>query len=150
MNFIMNKSYYDSNNIYIMDGVTNNVIENGSFHRLIYSNSIMTLNALIFKYTFNNVVLIKNFNKYKFTYPDNINNSKNINEIKNIESNIINKFNLKSSKKYCIIDSFSNDNIKLYSEKELDSNYEQLDIYLKLSGIWVNDNEYGLTFKFSC
>ena len=38
----------------------------------------------------------------------------------------------------------------LYSEKELDNNYEQIDIYLKISGLWVNDNEYGLTFKFSC
>jgi hypothetical protein len=150
MNFIMNKSYYDNNNIYIMDGVINNVIENGLFHRLIYSNSIMTLNALIFKYTFNNVVLIKNFNKYKFTYPDDINNSKNINEIKNVELNIINKFNLKSSKKYCIRESITIDNIKLYSEKELNNNYEKIDVYLKISGIWVNDNEYGLTFKFSC
>lgn len=150
MNFIMNKSYYDNNNIYIMDGVINNVIENGSFHRLIYSNSIMTLNALIFKYTFNKVTLIKNFNKYKFIYQDENTNNANINEIKNIELDIINKFNLSSKKKYCIIDSFSNDNIKLYSEKELDNNYEKIDIYLKLSGLWVNDNEYGLTFKFSC
>lgn len=146
----MSKSYYDSNNIYIMDGVNNNVIENGSFHRLIYSNSIMTLNALIFKYTFSKVTLIKNFNKYKFIYQDEHTNNTNINEIKNVELEIIDKFNLNPKKKYCIIDSFSNDNIKLYSEKELDSNYEQLDIYLKLSGIWVNDNEYGLTFKFSC
>ena len=150
MNFIMNKSYYDNNNIYIMDGVINNVIENGSFHRLIYSNSIMTLNALIFKFTFNNVSLNKIFNKYKFNYQDNYNNKKNISEIKNLESEIINKFNLKLIKKYFIFDSFTMDNIKLYSEKELDNNYEQIDIYLKISGLWVNDNEYGLTFKFSC
>ena len=150
MNFILNRPY-DTNNIFIMDGISNNVIENGLFHRLIFSNSYMTINALIFKFTFENISLIKNFNKYKLTYSNsNINNMNNNLEIIKIENEILNKFNLNRNKKNIIHENINFETIKLYSEKELNSNYEKIDIYLKISGIWVNDNEYGLTFKFSC
>lgn len=149
MNFIINEKIYDNNNIYIMDGVSNNVIENGYFHRLIYSNSHMTLNALIFKLNLQDISITKIFNKYKITY-DNKYNDEKMKRLQDIEILILNKFNLKNKVKYSIAESINTDNIKLYSDKQLNEIYDNLNIYMKISGIWVNENEYGLTFKFSC
>ena len=48
------------------------------------------------------------------------------------------------------MESVDSDNIKLYSDKELDNYYDNISIYLKISGFWLNDEEYGLTYKFLC
>jgi len=150
MNFAVNRKSFDNNYIYIMEPVNNNVLDNGTFHRLIYSNSHMTLNSLIFKVTFYNTTVTKNFNKYKLSFD--VHNSRNIescNYIKYVEDTIIDKFRLGELPKRSLIESIYTDNIKLYSDKKIDNRLTSIDVYLKISGIWVNKSEYGLTYKFS-
>ncbi len=151
MNFVINKKLFDIDYMYVMEPVSNNIYENGVFHRIIYSNSIMTLNSLIFKFTFHNISVVKNFNKYKLSFdPFNDNNINIINFINTLESDILNKFNLGNKHSKCIIDSINNDSLKIYTEKTLSTNYDIFDVYLKISGIWMKDNVSGITFKFSC
>ena len=150
MNFILDNNLYDINYLYIMEPVSNNVIENGTFYRIMYSNSHMTLNSLIFEIKLYNVNVIKIFNKYKISYNNDTNKTENFHTIKEVENNILNKFSLEKTPKKCIMESVDSDNIKLYSDKELDNYYDNISIYLKISGFWLNDEEYGLTYKFLC
>lgn len=147
MNFVLNNKLYNQDYLYIMDPVSNNVLENGTFHRIIYSNSHMTLNSLIFKLTFTNIEIIKTFNKYKISYTDN----SNINTfifIENLENNLLHKFSLQDIAQTSIMESIKSDNLKLYSSKDLESFYASMDVYLKISGFWINNNNYGITYKF--
>ena len=150
MNFIMNKELFDYNYLYLMDPVANNVIDNGVFHRFIYSNSYLTLNSLIFKLKMKNVRLIKLFNKYKISFDIfDENNAKQCEYITKLEKNILCKFNISEKCVYNILDNINNDNIRVYSGKTLPDTLPEVDIYFKISGIWIHENRHGVTFKFS-
>jgi len=146
MNFTLNKQLYDINYLYIMEPVSNNVIENGIFYRLMYSNSHMTLNSLIFEIHLEDVNVTKMFNKYKITYTNK--SDPPFRFIETVENEILQKFEMGKTPRRCIMDCVKNDNIKLYSEKELLPHYDSLTIYIKVSGFWLNESEYGLTYKF--
>lgn len=146
MNFTINKTLYDINYLYIMEPVSNNVIENGVFYRLMYSNSHMTLNSLIFEIPLEDVNITKMFNKYKITYSNK--NDLSFQFIELVENEILQKFEMEKSPKRCIMECVKNDNIKLYSEKELLHHYDTLSVFVKISGFWLNETEYGLTYKF--
>ena len=146
MNFTLNKQLYDINYLYIMEPVSNNVIENGVFYRLMYSNSHMTLNSLIFEIHLEDVNVTKMFNKYKITYTNKSDSPFRF--IEKVENEILQKFQMEKKPKRCIMDCVNAENIKLYSEKELLSHYDSLTIYIKVSGFWLNETEYGLTYKF--
>lgn len=146
MNFVITNTLYDINYLYIMEPVSNNVIENGVFYRLMYSNSHMTLNSLIFEIHLEDVHVTKTFNKYKINYSNNNNHAYEF--IEQVENDILDKFEMEKTPKKCIMDSVNTDNIKLYSDKELLQHYDNLVIYVKISGFWLNESQYGLTYKF--
>lgn len=151
MNFVINDKLYNTDHLYIMEPVFNNVLENAIFYRLIYSNSHMTLNSLYFKVDVKNISIIKAFNKYKITFDRNI-HKESIQHIKYIESSILNKFNFdKKTPQYSIIEAIYNDSVKLYSENILSNqqHYDKLSIYLKISGFWMKGGIFGITYKFS-
>ncbi len=146
----MNQKLFNINYLYLMDPVINNVIDNGTFHRFLYSNSHMTLNSLIFKLNLKNVKLIKLFNKYKISFDlfDKV-NANQCSYITNLEKSILQKFNISDKHVYNIFDNINNDNIKIYSEKILPETIAEIEIFFKISGIWIHENKYGITFKFS-
>lgn len=151
MNFALDKNNFNINHLYVMEPVNNNVIENGTFHRVIYSNSHMTLNSLVFKLTFTGVNLQRTFNKYKLTIDmTNYQNQLEINYLRQMEQAIIDNFQINQKAQYALIESIRNDNIKLYTEKEIDLVHRELTVFLKISGIWINEDRYGLTYKFLC
>ena len=147
MNFVINNKLYNTNNIYIMDPVSNNVIENGSFCRIIYSNSHMTLNSIIFKIPLEEIRLTRSFNKYKLSYSTDHNHPVFM-FIERIEKELLDKYALSKNAVCSIANSIKNDTFKLYSEKEIEEFRDKITIYLKISGFWVNDADYGLTYKF--
>jgi hypothetical protein len=134
-----------------MEPVINNVLENGTFYRLVYSNSHSTLNSLILKLSLHNITISKAFNKYKLTFDTKkFENIYELSFIKTLEDNLLAKFNLADISIKNVNESININNIKLYSDKSLQNSYENLNIYLKISGIWVKNNECGLTYKFFC
>ena len=150
MNFIIEPSKYDMNYLYTLEPVSNNVIENGVFYRLIYSNMHMTLNSLIFRLHFSDVALTKNFNIYKMSFDLNQHTNKTtFLFIEKIEKDLLSKFNLKSTKQYCIKDAFMSDALKLYSDRELQEKCHHIDVFVKISGFWVKEDMYGITYKIS-
>ena len=151
MNFALDKSNFNHNYLYIMEPVNNNVIENGTFHRIIYSNSHMTLNSLIFKISLWDVTISHVYNKYRLSInTHHSNNRENLLYIKSLEDAILKQFCATSTPQAIMYDNILKDNTKLYTNKSLETHYDELEVCLKISGIWLNDNKHGLTYKFLC
>ena len=75
-----------------------------------------------------------------------------IEKIKNIEKEILEKFgNFNLQKKiptYRIEEQIENKFIKLYSDVTETEKKQNIELILKISGIWEDDNKYGITFRF--
>jgi len=147
MNIALNVNQYDVNNIYFCDSIKNNVVNDGTFIRLIYSTNLFVTNGINLCIPFNDVVIEKYYNKYKCSF--NVTSNKNsIESIHCIEKEILEKINTKNKIiQMKISDQLKNGNFKIFSENIDKPNNVQLFI-LKISGIWETDNYIGLTFKF--
>jgi hypothetical protein len=135
---------YEDYYIHLCDPIKNNIIPDGNFFRIIYSTHDVTLNGIYLEIELKNVQCEKHYNKYKYSF--NVNENSNIiDKIKNIEESLLNK--IKFNKKPCfkIYEQFINGNIKLFVECQ--SN-KKIRVVLKMSGIWENEHNYGLTYKF--
>jgi len=130
MNIVLNKNDYSIDDVYFKETIKNAIIENSSFIRILYSNSLIVLNGIY--------ILIDNeeFNINKIKSTDDIFNI--IYFLTNLEINILKKINIKSKTPvYKIIEYFTNKCFNKHSQ-----------CILKISGIWITSIEYGLTLTF--
>jgi len=152
MHLTINTKQFDEHNVMISDKTKNNIMSNSDFYRIYFSNDFFTLNGISITFTLYNLTVEKYFNKIKCNFEDNINNRKEVESIKNIERNILNKYNeLNETKIYRIDEQLSNNFLKLFDENKLKvGNHVSIQFQLKISGIWSQSqtNEYGLTFRF--
>jgi hypothetical protein len=132
----------DLNNIFQSEKIKNTIIDNSEFIKIFYSdkNSIQKGLTIICPFKLDNN--ISNKNKYFI----NTQSNKNIVEkIIFLEKEILEKFNFLGKPKFQIEEQITNNSIILYSVNRNKSN----SIYiLKISGLWIDKNNYGLTFKF--
>lgn len=139
---------FEENNIILSDKTKNTILTNGDFYRIYYSDKNMSLNGIFISFKLKKVLIEPYFNKVKCTF-DYHSNEMIIHQLKNIEKKILNSINNNTQKVYRIEEQLSNNFIKIFSE--LDQPKKKLDdvnILLKISGIWHNKNEYGITFRF--
>tara|TARA_B100001758_G_C18416918_1_gene620885 strand:- start:9976 stop:10422 length:447 start_codon:yes stop_codon:yes gene_type:complete len=134
----------DINNIIIKDLNPNKLIPNSSFCKLMYSTNdcyITSIPICIYLHQFPS-----NY-KYKFILHREKNNE-NINIIKNIEENLLQKYS------DCLITN-KRPVFKLYTHLisgVLKINYDIKThplFIIKLIGIWESQNEYGITYRIS-
>lgn len=136
MNIIENMDKYDASHLYFCESIKNNVMNEGKFIRILYSNELFTMNGI--SILLNN---IQNADSYKNKYNFNI---ELINNIKFIEENILHTINIKNkTPQYKIYQQIKNGNIKVFENNEICNN-----LVLKISGIWETDLFYGITYKF--
>ena len=136
MNIIENMDKYDASHLYFCESIKNNVMNEGKFIRILYSNELFTMNGI--SILLNN---IQNANSYKNKYNFNI---ELINNIKFIEENILHTINIKNkTPQYKIYQQIKNGNIKVFENNEICNN-----LVLKISGIWETELFYGITYKF--
>jgi len=129
------------NNIYFNKSVKNNILNNGYFTKINYSDDIIIMLGLYIKINLKDIKYETYYNKMKCTFSL-IKNNDLIEQIKNLEINIINKFIISKIPQYSLYEQLKNGNIKIYNLKNL------TDIFLlRISGIWENDTHYGLTYK---
>ena len=137
---------FDIDNIFFNKSVNNTVINNGKFSRVIYSNSLYTINSLLYVVKLSNITIEQNFNRYKCFFP--INKNRNIiDKICNIENIILDYCDIdsKKNKKLCIQEQLDTGCIKFF-ENNNSKNIKEF--ILKISGVWETDKDIGLTFKF--
>jgi len=149
MNLVFTIDQYDDDDVYFCDGIKNNIMSEGKFIRILYSNSLLVMNGINLLITLNDVSVEQYYNKYRCTF--NANNHRHVVEsIRQIEEDLLKKYQNTvndSYKKpvYKISDNFRMGNIKLF----LDSPEKlPMTFMLKISGVWETETQYGLTYKF--
>ena len=133
------------NNVFYQEKVKNTVMENSNFLRVVYSNELFILNGIFVKFLLNLQTVEKSFNKYKCLF-DVKQHSDIITKISMIEKNLMER-HLFTNKTpvYRISEQLNNGFLKIFNETECT---DKNDFILKIYGIWENECEYGLTYKF--
>ena len=149
MYLAIDPSQFNINFMMLSEKTKNNVMEGGDFFRLYYSDSICNSNGLFIYFSFKNINIEKYFNKIKCNFSQR-ENSKIIQRLKQIEKDILGQIPFKHREQiYRIEEQLSNGYIKIFTDKIVDfGKNKNMDIILKISGIWNNYTSCGLTFRF--
>jgi len=136
---------FNKNYIYFNDPIQNTIIIESRFIRIIYSTPDIVFNGInvLVKINIDNVD--KQFNK-NFIYYNIERNNETINIIKNIEKAILDKYSSEKSPSYNLAAQVDTGTLKLFSDS-IDKK-KNIDIILKISGLWEDDISYGITYKF--
>ena len=145
MNIVKNIDQFDDNNLFFCEPIKNNIINEGSFIRILYSTHNMVLNGIYLLLVFNDIICEKYYNKYKCSFNINI-HAEIIESLKKIEENILKKYTIQNKiPQFKIYEQISNGNIKIFNDF---GNKTNESFILKISGIWETTKNYGLTYKF--
>jgi hypothetical protein len=145
MNIVINMNQYDENNIFFCEPIKNNIMNDGTFIRIIYSTNNIVLNGIYILLNLNDITCEKYYNKYKCIFNTTLHKDI-IENIKIIEEQILKKYNIKNkSPQYKIYEQLRIGIIKLFNDI---SNKQSDEFILKIAGIWETANSYGLTYKF--
>jgi hypothetical protein len=146
MNIVINQNQFNNNCIYFNEPIQNTVMDNSKFIKLIYSNENIMLNGIFLFLNIKTMNKETYFKKIKITY-DVYNNRDILSNIYKIEQTILSKY--KSSKRIrnILYETLKSGVIKIFPNIDNDINNSNNSFILKISGIWEDDNEYGLTYK---
>ena len=135
MYIAINIEEYNIHNLFLSESTKNTVIENSLFTRLFYSTENINLNGCFFVLNVNN-------------YIDENKTQELLSRIHNIELDILLLYqhnilsNNQKIKKLMLRENINNQINNKYSKIN-----EKKQIIIKISGIWEDYTEYGLTFK---
>tara|TARA_B100001093_G_scaffold182379_1_gene174983 strand:+ start:5339 stop:5803 length:465 start_codon:yes stop_codon:yes gene_type:complete len=147
----LNTAQFNKNNTIISERTRNNVIDDSYFYRFYYSDDYFNTNGIFIKFNIKDIKVEKYYNKLKCIFKNNQYNNNIIKNIINIEDQILEKFYRisNSPKTFRISEQLSNSYIKLYSEGFQNyTTYDNINFLLKISGLWVSNSQYGITFRF--
>ena len=154
------------NNIIITHPIKNNIQTNNNFYKILYSNDYATLNGIYCYFKLENVTIN---NTQQSIFFSNLENQNIINKLIEIESKLLNQHAKNKEKSFKILEILNNNYIKFSFIENLDYNknfyYNKLnninninnlqtikkidiELIIKISGIWESNNVNGLTFKF--
>ena len=157
MNFALSLEDFNKNQILFLEP-KKNIIMDGHFTKLIYSNSHITMNGLYFALPLQiqTTDYISNRHIIRFSVKE---NAEYIAHIIDIEHQIIEYFKqyygITKYSAYILHDHLHNGHLKFFSSihdsekpaKECDINTRNIQYLLKISGLWENENSVGLTYK---
>jgi hypothetical protein len=158
MNIVLDKYNFNKNNMFFMDTRKNMVLD-GNFTKLIYSDFSFTMNALYIMYPIFRYYIDKNILYFQL----NDVNNENINWFSSLEQHILNTYckenNVSKHKLHLLNSQIITGKIKIYrndihsaqsvSLVGVTSGSEQTNyIILKISGVWENTHNVGITYKF--
>lgn len=155
MFFVIELDKININNIIFCNVVNNNVI-NGTFTKLNYGNDKCILNGLFLLFPIETITHTNNKIIFNSLREHNLNIIKLLYEF---ENQILNKYiqykNMKLTKKLILSSQMKIGYMKIYKNKNtIENNDFNLDVcgsihklVIKISGIWDNGKECGITFK---
>ena len=149
MNIVIDIDEFNKDYIFLQEPVKNNIIDDSKFIRLIYSNNIFAVNTVYIVFNLQIVNIENYFNKHKFLF--NVKqNTKLINQLKSIEESILDKICINNKKPvFRLYEQLNSGNIKLFKDSlKLHKINKDNEFIIKISGIWENEYEYGITYKF--
>ena len=145
----LNKEQINKKNILYSEKTKNNILHNGDFYRIYYSNNLFTTNGIYMILNFKNIRIDRYFNKIKNILEKKY-NSESIKMIQLVEHELLLSSPVKNKiPKFRIAEQMNQNFIKIFGDyNNLEKHYENIDILLKISGIWVDETHYGVTFRF--
>jgi len=145
MNVILIPNQFEKEHVYFYEPIENTIMNNSQFIKIVYSTEDVILNGIFLLMNLNIISKEGYFKKMKYCYD--INSNKDlIKHICLIEEQILEKYNVTNKvKKLNICESLNTGCLKIYPPPE--SVKASNNFIFKISGVWENDTEYGLTFK---
>ena len=145
----LNYKQYNKDFVLLAEGTKNNILNEGEFYRIFYSPSHFTTNGIFIQFALQSAYLESYFNKIKCIFKPDL-NTNIIDFIKNLERDILALVLTKNKNKiYRIDEQLSQGFIKIFSNDEYKkSPYDNINILLKISGVWADETSNGLTFRF--
>ena len=150
MYLALNFNNFEKNNIMFSVKMKNNILQSGFFHKIFYSDEFFTSNGIIFKFTLKNIYIENYFNKIKCSF-DKIINEEIIENIKRIERTLLTVFKLNKNINpiFRVEEQLKNNCLKIFSDRNVRcGNYKSINLIKKISGIWINERDFGITFRF--
>lgn len=145
MNVVIDIHQFDNRSTYFCDSIRNNIINEGNFIRILYSNKFVTFNGIYLYIPLHDAICEKSHNKLICNFQVS-NYREMLNKIKMIEDSILSKMNIADKTRlHKIYEQLCTGNIKLFGENYLKSTSSFI---LKISGVWETKYQYGLTYKF--
>jgi hypothetical protein len=160
MNLLLHANDITLSQIYFLEKKTN-IIMDGVFTKIVYSNSCMSMNGLYIDFPIINITTNRIHSK-SIIHIDIANNKDIIQKMIDIEKQILSYYvqyslslstnmtsekrtNVKKTIVYTLKNQFQSGVMKYY--KEYDSYPKPGSFYIKIAGIWENQHEIGITFK---
>lgn len=147
MYMIKKINQYDNNCVYFCEPIKNNIILESLFIKIFYSTTNIIFNGIYLELPFQECYYEKYYNKYKYVF--NTNNKINqeiMNNVKNIEETILEKYFVSNKIiENKVFEQMKDGNIKLFCVNVPKYNNK---LILKISGLWITNTNYGLTYKF--
>jgi len=154
MNIAIPTEQFNIHNVFFQEAIKNTIMADSNFFRIIYSDSLIMLNGICVEFTLPIIYVDKSFNKLKCIFDKQLNHTLILSVCK-MEYDILTKCSALNTNKipiYRISDQLRNGLIKVIhlsaSNTSNSANKHKIFI-IKISGIWSNEYEYGLTYKFS-
>jgi len=146
-------SQIDNKYIYYNAPVKNTVMDTGLFVRVGYSDTVVNLNGVYTSVPLTVTSTERYFNKakYSFEYTDNVETIDALTELESyVLSNVADVADLEPAHR--LREQLMARNVRVYNSDtephSTDSQRRQIHLLVKISGIWLTDSGYGLTFKF--
>lgn len=146
MNIVLTPTQFKTENVYFTEAIENTVMDDSKFIKIIYSTQFVILNGVFIEFKINITNKENYFKKIKYNFDVNSNNSI-LQSIFTIETDILNHYNSNKHNKHIIRDSLSSGIIKIFPNSDNELINSNGKFILKISGLWENIHECGLTYK---
>ena len=148
MNIILNLNNINSYNVCFLEP-KKNIIMDGLFTKINFLNEYLTMNGIFIIFPIDQYSIENNEKKYylKFNHTSNM---RTVQEFPKLENNLLELYNTnhnRNKKKSMLLSKqLFNGYIKIYKEN-VHIIHDKLRLVMKISGIWENETEVGLTYK---
>jgi hypothetical protein len=132
--------------------VCNTVMDESEFMRVGYSTSLFAMNGVYTTIQLNGEVSDSFFNKSRISYQLDSDNQKQIDKIVKLEKDILSRAGISGREEMTKLkEQLLSKSIRVFNnDPEITTpiSSENTEIVVKISGVWMTDRAYGLTFKF--
>lgn len=136
---------FNASYIYFNEPIQNTIINESRFIRILYSTPNIIFNGINILLKINIDAIDKQYNKNIIYYSVD-KNIETINNIKNIEHIILKKYSSDKIPTHNLEAQVNTGVLKLFSDSN--DKKKNIDIILKISGLWEDSASYGITYKF--
>lgn len=136
---------YNKSHVHFSNSIKNNIMKNSNFIKILYFTPLVKINGIYLKIDIENFLNVKNIYRNNYMF-DVFSNVELIEQIKNIEIDILHMSQISNKiPEYDLYKKLIGGNIKIITDT-IEEKYENF--IIKISGIWENETNYGLNYKF--